>query len=502
MTQTTEDITPADQAFKPSDSFRATMDAVQGGETDEQKLQDIATKAMPQKPSIDPVADITANAEAKEAEEAAAQAAADEEAAAAAAGEGKTSEEKDAETLTTDEEAEKREEMRAKLSSEEPAAKIEDDEMRGIKPTDPTRFQKRVNNYEKLIGEKDQRLTEVQAELNTLQEKIAAVEGVGAPEEIQEQLNELKQYRRRYAIERDPEIQQRFQGKIDESNELMDEALDSAGVSVKMRSHIKEMGGVAAFLKSGDTIDFLEPGQTKKQKLTPGQYISKALANARAVAPDAAAIFESELAAQRRLDKEKAKFMEGETKESKEYFDKIENREAEISKLGENAEEELEKVILSFKTTVHTRDWMKNLVAPADASDDVKKAVDVDNAFRKDLRGYFDLQTQIPAVREAAKRTTTQQQADELARLIIDSARVFHVERELKAEKARSEFLQKEIDKVRKGSRSTPEKKTTGGRTPAADISGQPKRENYSTNLQYGIELNRWKTANGIPIET
>jgi len=502
MTQTTEDKTPADQAFKSSPSFLATMEAVQGGETDEKKLSDIATEAMPEKPKADPVPDATADAAAKEAEEAAAQAVADEEAAAAAAEEGKTAEEKEAETLSTDEEAVKRDEMRAKLSSEEPAAKTEEDEMRGIKPTDPTRFQKRVNNYEKIITEKDERLTEVRAEIDALQAKVAAVEGVGAPEEIKEQLDELKQYRRRYAIERDPEIQQRFQAKIDESNELMDEALGSAGVSEKMRAHIKDLGGVAAFLKSGDQIDFIEPGQTKKKKLTPGQYISKALANAREVAPDAAAVFESELASLRRLDKEKAKFVEGETKESKEYFDKIEQRESEISKLGENAEEELEKVILSFKTTVHTRDWMKDLVAATDASDDIKSAIDVDNAFRKDLRDYFDLQTQIPAIREAAKRTTTQQQADELARVIIDSARVFHVDRELKAEKARADFLQTELDKVRKGSRSTPAKKTTGGRTPAVDTSGQPKRESYATNLQYGIELTRWKKAHGIPLET
>jgi len=507
MTQTTEDRTPADQPFTPSASFRATMDAVKGGETDEQKLKDIATDQMSGR-SKDPVPDVDVDADAqKEADEQAQadQAAADEQAQAdeqaAKDAEAAKGEEDQTETLTTDEEAAKREEMRSKLSSEEPAAKTEEDELRGVQPNDPTRFQKRVNNYEKILTEKDKALAAVNAELDTLREKVTQIETVGAPEQIKEQLNELKQYRRRYAIERDPEFQQRFQGKLDESNELMDEALSSAGVSEKMRGVIKDIGGVAAFLKSDNKIEFNEPGSTKKQTLTPGQYIAKALANARNIAPDAAAVFEAELAAQRRLDKEKAKFMEGETKEAKEYFDRIENREAELSKLGETAEQELEKVIASFKTTVHSQDWMKDLSSAPDASEDVKKAISTDNAFRKQLREYFDLQTQIPAIREAAKRTTTQQQADELARVIIDSARVFHVERELKSATATIEKLQKELDAARRGGRSTPTKKTTGGRTAPESNTGEPKRENFESDLQHSIAVNRWKTAQGIPLD-
>jgi hypothetical protein len=500
MTQLIEGQTSEAQPFTPSASFRATMDAVTGGETDEQKLRDIATDTRSNKTS-DPVpdADTAAAAAATKAAEQAAvdQAAADEAAAEQAAAEG---EGEGTETLTPDDEAAKREAARAKLSSEKPAEKTEDDDLRGVHPNDPTRFQKRVNNYEAIITKKDETVASLNAELDTLRERMTQIETVGAPEQIKEQLDELKQYRRRYAIERDPEFQQRFQSKIEESNELMDEALTSAGVSDKMRKHIKDMGGVASFLKSGDKIRFTEPGSTKIQDLTPGEYIAKAIANARGRAPDAVAIFDSELAAQRRLEKEKAKFMEGETKEAKEYFDKIENREAELSKLGETAEQELEKVITSFKTTVHGQDWMKDLKVAQDASEDIKAAISTDNAFRKQLREYFDLQTQIPAIREAAKRTTTQQQADELARVVIDSARVFHVERELKAEKARADELQKQLDAARRGGRSTPIKKTTGGRTPPTDTSGEPKRADFDSDLRYGIALTRWQTANGIPL--
>jgi len=495
MTQLNEPPTESD--FQPSASFRATMEAVTKGVTDEDKLREIATEGM-RPAQLDPVPEPESEPEPqpepevpeKETPEP------EPEPEPEVVEEPETPEESETPEEPEDD-ASARNALREKLAKESKADPAEEDELRGVKPTDPTRFQKRVNNYEKLLTEKDQALKAVETQLQELQGKIQQIETIGGPERLQEDLKELKQFRRRYAIERDPEFKERFETKFQESNEVIDEALAQVGVTQKLRDTIKEVGGVGAFLKSGIKV----PVKGAKDPLTAGEFISRAMDAMKSQAPDAHAVFTAELAAQRKLENEKTKFLAAESAEAEKYFEEIEQREQQLAQLGEKAEEELNKVIGTFKTTVHSQDWMKDLAAPPDASEDIKNAIASENKFRRDLRQYFDLQVQIPAIREAAKRTANQEQADELARVIIDSARVFHVEREMKAEKARADALQKEIDAIRKGGRSTPNRRTTGGRATSPNPTGEPKRENFSTDLQYGIALNRWKVANGIPIE-
>jgi hypothetical protein len=469
------------------------MDAVVKGETNEDTLRETAVKAMPKKPSDDPIPPAEGGDETPPSDETppddtppVEELGGDDTPPAEDEGEGE-------ETPLS------REALRKQLAGEEEETPGNEDEpgLRGEQPTDSSKVRKRIKHYEGLLSDKETALETTKTELAALQEKVKGLEekAGGLPEDIQDQLSELRQYRRRYSIEKDPEFQSRFASKLEESNELVDDALSSIGVSQKLRTQIKQAGGIGAFVRSDAMIPI--KGKTgKTEQIDARQFVSLALNTMKDQAPDSEAVLRAELAAQRRIETEKAKFIDTETKEADKFFAEQEKREIELAANAEKVEEELEKVITTFKATVHTNDWMKDLEVPETAAPEERKAIIADNRFRKQLREFFDMQLTMPMVREAAKRATKQEELDEFANMLIDASRVFYVERQERALRKENERLKAELDKVRKASgRSTP-RRTTGGRAPV-DTSGEPKRSDYQSDLAFSIAHNRWKEANG-----
>lgn len=488
------------EEYSPSASFRATMDAIHAGEKSPEKLRQTAVDTMVKDPLGLPESELKAEGDdsdlnsSDEGElginseiiEGGVEGGVE---GGEVDGSGETDEGEDEKELTHDD-------LRKKLSTDPGEApteeKQEKEDWRGAQPADSNRFKVRVDRYEKALTERDSAIATAQKEAQELKAKVEEYEKKGAtlPENIDEQLSELKQYRRRYALERDPEFQQKFATRLTESNDLVDDAFATVKVSEKLRGRIKEMGGIGAFLRS-DTVVAVKDGKGQTD-LKPADFVNRILAKMEAEAPDAAAVVRSELANQRRIESEKVKFIQTESAEADKYFSQIEQEESQFADLEQKVEERLNEVVTTFKGTVHSEDWMKPLEIPVDAQPDKRKSLTAENSFRKNLREFFDRQLEIPVVREAAKRATDQKQLNEFANILIDAARVFHVERELKKERDRANSLAADLEKARKaGSRST-SRRTTGGKG-AVDTSGEPKRSDFETDLAFTIAHNRWQ---------
>ena len=499
--------TPPEE-YSPSSSFRATMDAIHAGERNPAVLRQTAVEKMSKESlgleegspeskteegtGIGEGAEITEKPIGLPSEEPASEGVPE-----------RQDDDGEGEPEADDGEGLSRDDLRQKLSAEPEKLLAEDkkedekkekEEWRGPQPADSNRFKARVDRYEKALTERDAALASIQKETQELKTKVEEYEKKGAtlPLNVDEQLSELKQYRRRYALERDPEFQEKFAVRLNESNDLVDDAFSTVNVSEKLRTRIKEMGGVGAFLRS-DTIVAVKAGKGQED-LKPADFVNRILAKMEAEAPDAAAVVRSELANQRKIEAEKGKFIQTETAEAEKYFSQIEQEESQIVAMEQQIEEKLNEVVTTFKGTVHSEDWMKPLEIPVDAQPDKHKLLSAENAFRKNLREFFDRQLDIPVVREAAKRATDQKQLNEFANILIDSARVFHVERELKKERDRANALATDLEKARKaGSRST-SRRTTGGKG-VVDTSGEPKASDFSSALQFAITHDRWAKA-------
>lgn len=511
--------TPAE--FESSGAFRNTMSSVMSGVRDEGKLRQQAVDDMKSKPltaseleadesgkkkELDPVPDKPEGSDDPDLDKP------DADKPEPKKDEGKKpgsdgEEQEEVETLTRDDLRKSLSPKKGKTDEKEPDAldpkgeekKPDDDPLRGEYPADPERFRKRVNNYERLISESETREEAFKTQIDELTKKAEQVGKI--PEDVENQLTELKQYRRRYAIETDPTYVEKFQTRINESNELVDEALQSINITEKTRTMIKEAGGLSAFLRSNQKVT-VHDNKGKTVQIEPSEFLNLALDKMNKKAPDAEATVRAELAQQRRINSEKTKFIEKETQEADKYFEKLEAETAQTQEMIETQEAELEKVMTTFKATVHAHDWMKEEKLPENPTPEQQKEIRAENSFRKKLRNLFDSQLNMDLVREAAKRATKQEELNEFATILVDAARVFHVERELSAAEKRIASLEKELDSVRKaGSRSTPDRRSTGGRT-AVDISGEPKPDQFDSPLKYAIELNRWQKANGIKVES
>lgn len=485
------------------------MAKVTQGERDQRSLQQTAVEAMEKKPSTEQV-DPAPNAQ-PPAEPAAPAKPSDDPLGSEAAPEGgEKPDDTPAEDLTATrgeqdqpEDGEKpekgdraptREALRKGLKQSDEEALEED--LRGVKPADPERFRKRIKHYEGLVQDRDKVITNQKTQLEQLQDRLAALEKQGAdvPANIQDELAELKQYRRRYAIERDPEFQKRFNTRLEESNDLVDDALKTIGITEKLRKTIKDMGGISAFVRSDVQIP-VRGADGKTNKVDPRQFISLALDTMKASAPDAEAVLRSELAAQRKLEAEREKFVKAESEEAQKYFAALEKSQGQAAGVNAQLEARLDEVIDGFKATVHTSDWMKDLEVPETATAAEQRQIRADNAHRAKLRQFFDAQLGMRVIREAAIRATSQEEIDELANMLIDSARVFHVERDFAKAQKRITELEKELDKVRTaGSRTTTRKST--GREVAA-TTGEPQEKDFDSPLKYSIAHERWKKSQG-----
>ncbi|MFB1500832.1 hypothetical protein [Thiocapsa sp. N5-Cardenillas] len=486
MADTPAPITEEVEFIPPSDAFRATMKSVLSGERDTTKLKETAVQAaeQPAQPAESQPAAPVAPAETQTPEDKTP----------AAPAEKPTDEETPKDPLAQQkqlrEELAKQTDAPVKPAEEKPAERTPD-ELRGVQPTDPERFRKRVNHYESLLTDAttkrtaaEQELTQLKTRLQELEQKTSAL-----PPELEKDLTELKQFRRKQAINTLPEYREKFAKPLETSMALVDDILERAKAHQDLRKFIKETGGLVAFEGADLKLKIRKDG--RELVVNPAQYIKEMQDRLEATSPSDAAVFRSELANQRRLAFERQKFVEGETAEADKFFEQARQREEQTVQERKQREANLEQALDKFRATVFAADWIKDQPVPEAGPAEVRARVIAENKTRKQLRDLFEGTTKLGAVRAAFLACQSPEEADTLASMISESTQYYPTKAKLKLAEARVAELEEELRKVRTASSVTT--RPSAG-VPPGTVSGSadlPKAEGES-DLAYTIRRQRW----------
>lgn len=349
-----------------------------------------------------------------------------------------------------------------------------DDELQVLphdKPKTAKRIQallKKVDTLNNTFAETKKGAEEKAKRLAELEDQLKKVQSVdpATNEAIKSQLDELKMFKRRYELDKDPEVKTKFDTRVDYAEKGITEILTRRQATPALLKLIADEGGWTKFASSQTPISV--KGADGSASTIPA---SEAAENILAALPlSERKQLESAMMEQIQLEREKKRFVEEETKRAVEYFRERDEQAAKQAEAQQRSTVEAQKLIEEFKTTATTqREWLKQLEVPADATPEQKAEIADANAYRKQLASLLkknlevkDIPSMLGVIEDSvayyAERFKT-------ARLLDENAK-------LKAELV----AQKEsADKFKSASRSTSKAGSLSGGGQAPAVNQKPK---------------------------
>jgi hypothetical protein len=225
--------------------------------------------------------------------------------------------------------------------------------------------------------EKAKRLAELEEQL-----KSVTTSDPTTNEAIKAQLDELKMFKRRYELDRDPEVATKFDSRVQYAEKGITEILTKRQATPALLKLIADEGGWAKFSNSSTPISVKgADGSTTQIEA------SEAAENILAALPmlDRKQL-ESAMMEQIQIDRDKKRFLEEETARAADYFKSRDDESAKAVEVQQKGMEEAKKLIEEFKTTAVTqREWLKQQDIPATATPEQKAEIEDSNAYKKQL---------------------------------------------------------------------------------------------------------------------
>ncbi len=311
------------------------------------------------------------------------------------------------------------------------------------------------------------RLAELEAELT----KVKSIDPT-QNEEIKKQLDELKVYRRRYALENDPEVKQKFDSRVESAEKSIKDTLAKRGAGEALIKLIDEEGGWLKFMDSQRDIT-LANGETMKASEV-AEAIKKALPYSERRAVEA---MEIEQVATRR---ERERYFQEETSKANEYFTKLEKEQQAAREQQQRQIDEARKLIETWRDKVmRDTDWLKVKEVPANATPEQKAAIEDENKYTKQLTSLID-------------KHLNANKLDDMLEVVMDSVR-YHQERRQAArlldEKKRLETQlaekQAELDRFKKAASSVPR---SGSLVGGSGTAAEPKKDAKPVSLEDALD--------------
>ena len=328
------------------------------------------------------------------------------------------------------------------------------------KPKTAKRIQALLKKIESINSESAKTKAEVAEKANKLAEyekKLNEVKTVDpkTDEAIKKQLDELAMYRRRYDLEKDPEIATKFTARVEQSENNIISSLKARNASDGLLNLIKEEGGWVKFTNSNRQITLADGSISTASEISERILQALPLGERKAI--------EASMVDQINTKREKDAFFEKEQKTATEYFKNLEEQQKKQVEAQQGQIQEVTKKIDSWlKDTSEKNDWLKEKEVPANATPEQKSAIEADNKYTRQLNTLL-------------KKSLHVKDVDESLEVVLDSVRYYQERREknrLSEEntklKADLEKAQSEINKIRSASRSIPRTGTISGGGSAA----------------------------------
>jgi hypothetical protein len=348
-----------------------------------------------------------------------------------------------------------------KVDPVDPEAPTEDDLK--VLPHDKPKTAKRIQALLKKVDALNSTFTETKRQadekakrMSELEEQLKKVQSVDptTTEAVKTQLDELRMFKRKYELDRDPEVKTKFDARVEYAEKGISDILAARQATPALLKLIADEGGWTKFAQSQSPVA-VRGADGNMTTITAAEASENILSALPMV--DRKRV-ESAMMEQIQIERDKKRFLEEETKRANEYFLEREEQTKKQSEVQKRSMEEASKLIEDFKTTaINERDWLKQEAVPPNATPEQRAEIEDSNAYRKQLAALLkknlevkDVPSMLGVVEDSvayyAERRKTARLTDEVERL-----------------KAEIESSKKSLDKFKNASKSTPRSGSIAG---------------------------------------
>jgi hypothetical protein len=358
----------------------------------------------------------------------------------------KKEEEVSREALRKSTEEQKVEDKKEEVKAED---EVPEEELK-VMATDKPKTAKRIQALLKKIETVTSEVTKTKAEAKEKADKLAEYEAklnsvkTVDPEtakKVEEQQSELAMLRRRYELDKDPEVNKKYDSRVDQAEERITKVLTARNAGKALLDLIKEEGGFQKFAGSGRTIT------VQDEQLTAAELADRVL---NALPLGERKIVEAAMMDQVQTKMERERFFKEQQDSAVEYFKKKEEENAKRGSEFEKQVAEGRKAIEEFQNKALQAEWMKDREIPANATPTEKAAAEEYNKYNSQLRSLL-------------KKATTAKELPEMFDIITDSVRYYDERRtsgnlrnEVARLKSELQAKQLEINKFKGAGRTVP----------------------------------------------
>ncbi len=262
---------------------------------------------------------------------------------------------------------------------------VTDDELQVLqsdKPKTAKRIQallKKIDAVNEIVTSTRRESDEKAAKLKELENKLSEVKTVDpkVAEEIQKQKDELAMYRRRYDLDKDPEVKSRFDDRIIASEKPVKDILVRNGASDALVKIIEDEGGWLKFTQSYRPIQTAD-GSKPASEVADIILQSLPFADKRAVE----AIATEQIATKR----EKERYYEDQIRTANDFFKNQEEQSRQAAKQYQEQVDQARKMIEDFVTNGSKKHkYLQETEVPSDATPEQKAAIEESNKYTKQL---------------------------------------------------------------------------------------------------------------------
>lgn len=197
-------------------------------------------------------------------------------------------------------------------------------------------------------------------------------------DEIKQQLADLKMYRRKYELERDPEVKQKFDIRLQQTEDNIYKMLADRGAGEGLLKIIKDEGGWAKFTRSARQIPMADGKLVSASDIAENIIDNLPYADRREL--DAAVIEQ----VQTRRDRER--FFQEEAAKAEQYFAAKDDEVKRQQEAAKQHQTEAQKLVADWENKLLTEnDWMKEKTIPANATPEEKASIEEDNRHTRQI---------------------------------------------------------------------------------------------------------------------
>lgn len=347
-------------------------------------------------------------------------------------------------------------------ATQQPKPEPEHEEEDDVQPNDPPRFKKRMERIKKKLEEQQEQLKrEYEARLAEMEAKAKAQpEQPAGPAPTDEERKELLMLRRKYQLDSDPDIKQRYDEPLKANHDKVKSILAKNGMPEESIAYIEKMGGFDRFAEQ-------MPEKAKE--------VLDAVQKASAID---ASILQSKIAESITLRESKQRELEKAAAEADKYFkenqDKTQN---EVAKLTETYVKQGEQNMHRLRE--HAKQTMERSTLLAD----VAIADDMAEGEREKAQRINQRRALIRSKVEQAINVKTPEDAAEVA---VAAAMSFELKEQLKEANAALAKARAELARLRKAGQTAPKGNlnTQGQAETPAPRKAKSWREGFDQSLE------------------